>query len=107
MQITISGQHLDLGSSLQEYVNERITKHVNKFFAHAVHSRINFTKEKHLFVCHIVINEGTGDGSISKGDAQGDDPYKAFDLALEKADAQLRNHKTRIKEHHHHENSKE
>ena len=36
MQVLVSGQHLSIGLSLQEYVKERITGSIKKYFDSAV-----------------------------------------------------------------------
>ena len=60
MQVSVSGQHLSIGSSLQEYVKERVTSSIKKYFDHAPSATVHFNKQNHEFFCDIVVNDGTG-----------------------------------------------
>lgn len=100
MQISISGKQIDIGSSLQEHVKDRLEKGVKKYFDRAVNSNVVFSKEAHLFRADILVNEGTGKGFIIKGNSSSDDIYTAFDSALLRIEKQLRKYKNKIKDHH-------
>ncbi len=100
MQITVSGKHLDVGTSLHEYVKNDLSEIVAKYFEHAVSASVIFSKERHLFCANIMVNEGTGNHVIIKADAQDDDIYVAFDKAGEKIKNRLARYKGRIKNHH-------
>jgi ribosomal subunit interface protein len=100
MQIHISGQHLSVGESLSEYSKERINSIVSKYFEQAVSANIHFSKSSYLYVCDLIVNEGTGRHIVIKSSAECDDVYSAFDQALAKLEKQLRKYKTKIKDHH-------
>jgi len=82
MQVSVSGQHLSIGSSLQEYVKERVTSSIKKYFDHAPSATVHFNKQNHEFFCDIVVNDGTGRHVVIKSSASSDDVYFAFDAAL-------------------------
>ena len=88
---------MDVGESLSEYVQERLSESVNKYFDRAVDAKVVFTKESHLFQVNIVVNEGTGTKTVMKSDASATGVYAAFDMSLEKIKKQLRRYKRRIK----------
>jgi ribosomal subunit interface protein len=101
MQIKVSGQHMELGDSFKTHIEESLKKNVKKFFEHAVNANVAMSKDRHhLFSTEIVVNEGTGNGVVIKGNSQDADPYRSFDSAVEKIEKQLRRYKSRIKAHH-------
>jgi len=105
MQIVVSGKHLDVGQSLRDYIMGSVEHNVIKFFedaikAHVTVSKLNNSKQNHLFRVDIIVNEGTGIRVIIKSNAEGFDPYQCFDIAIGKLSAQLRKYKSKIKNHH-------
>lgn len=104
MQISVSGQKIKIGSALQSYVKEHVTKTVTKYFEKAIHTDIVFSKESHKhaesYKAEILVREGTGLINIIKGDAKADNTYTAFEKALAKVEKQLRSYKEKIKNHH-------
>lgn len=100
MQVLVSGKKIDIGTSLQEHVKDRLEKGVKKYFSRALNADVTFSKESHLFRAIILVNEGTGTGVTIKADAKSDDPYAAFDGALSRIEKQLRRYKRRITNHH-------
>lgn len=100
MQIVVSGKHLGIGAALQEYVEAELKNVVTKYFEHAISADVVFTKERYLFRADILVNEGTGTHTLIKSNAEDDEVYAAFDIALAKVEKQLRRYKRRIKDHH-------
>lgn len=100
MQVSVSGQHIDIGTSLHQYVEDSLNKGVKKYFENAVNASVVFTKQHHLFSAQIVVNEGTGSGVIIKAAGQSQDVYAAFEEAVGRIEKQLRRYKGRIKDHH-------
>ncbi len=101
MQISVSGQRMDMGKSLQEYVQDRLTNSIHKYFDHAPAAKVNFTKQNHLFICDILVDDGTGRHTIVKSNDSSEDVYSAFDSALSKIEKQLRKYKSKLKDHSH------
>lgn len=99
MQISISGQHLSIGKALHEYVEDRTTEVVQKYFEHAISANIHFIKENFQYVCNIVINDGVNK-HIIKGNALSDEVYSSFDIAIIKIQKQLRRYKEKIRSNH-------
>lgn len=96
MNIAISGQHIETGSSLQEYVKSKTVDLVNKYFDHAHSVHVHFSKQTHDFTCDVVINDGTGRHTIMKSNAKSHGVYQAYNLALGKVKTQLQKLKTKI-----------
>lgn len=100
MKITVSGQQVNVGAALQTYVQEELEKSVGKYFDRAVKADVKFSKQRHLFITELTVNEGTGTQVFIKSHAEEDEARKSFDQALERIEKQLRRYKRRIKNHH-------
>jgi ribosomal subunit interface protein len=100
MQINISGQHLSIGSSLSEHVNERLNSIVEKYFANAPSAHVHFSKRGSEFCCDIVLHEGTGRRVVIKSNNVSDEIYSTFDIALSKLEKQMRKYRSKLNNHH-------
>ncbi len=100
MQISVSGQHISIGNSLQDYVKSRTTQVAEKYFSTIVSANVRFSKQGFQLVCDIVMNDGTGRHIVLKGNAASDDIYSAFDTALSRLEKQLRKYKSKLKDRH-------
>ncbi len=98
MQIQISGQHMSVGMSLQEYVKNRLLEIVNKYFSDAPAAHVHFAKQSRDFICDIVVNEGTGRHVVIKSEHICDDVYSSFDVAVSKLEKQLRKYKSKLRD---------
>lgn len=104
MQIAVSGQQINIGNALQEYVQETLNKKVKKYFERAVDAKVVFSKQSHLVRADVQVNEGTGQHMAIKGQADETEIYRAFDMAVERITKQLRRYHRRIKDHHRNSN---
>ena len=89
---------MGVGESLEDYIKEHMERHVTKYFDNAINADVNFTKEADKFKVHIIVNEGVKNGITIKSDGFCEDPYGCFNEAMEKASAQLRRYKDKIKD---------
>lgn len=100
MDVKITGQHVDLGDTLRNHIQESLGKTVTKYFDGAISAYVNITKNRHhLFSTEIIVNEGTGNGILIKAEMDDADAHRSYELAREKIDKQLRRYKSRIKDH--------
>ena len=98
MQIKVSGSNMDVGKALTSFVEEHLAKDVTKYFEKAIRAEVHFSKEKHhSFKALVTVNEGVRGGIVVKSNAEAGDPHSCFIEALQKAVAQLRRYKDRIK----------
>lgn len=100
MHISISGQHLNTGESLQQYVTERVEQTVGKYFENAISANIHFTKQHNSYSCELIVNDGTKRHDVVKSAAECDEVYSSFDNALVRLEKQLRKYKSRLKDRH-------
>lgn len=99
MIITVSGKQIKVGESLRSYVEDESTAAITKYFENAISADIFFSKEAHLFVTDIVVNDGTGTQYNYKSQAKEESIYASFDKALDRMEKQLRRYKRKIKDH--------
>lgn len=100
MQIKVSGKQLRVGAALTKHVKDRLEKSIGKYFDRAIDAKVVFSKESHLSCCDIIVNEGTGNGVVIKGQGKSSDIYAAFDESADRIEKQLRRYKRRLKDHH-------
>lgn len=100
MQISVAGKGVDVGESLRTHIEQRLEQGLNKYTDRVTSAHTIISKEAHRFRIDINGNLGTHAGIVVRAQALGDDPYAAFDAALEKIEKQLRRYKRRISNHH-------
>ncbi len=100
MQIEVSGQHISVGESLQEYTKGRVVEIVSKYFENAPSAHVRFSKHGHEFHCDIMVHDGTGRHVVIKNNASADEVYHACDLACSKLEKQMRKYKSKLNGHH-------
>jgi ribosomal subunit interface protein len=106
MQLTVKGQHLDVGDALREHVRENLTNNAGKYFRDPINATVTFTKEKnHRYNVAITIH--VGHGIVLEAEYEGDDPYPAFDEASKRVSRRLGRYKDKLRDHHRHEDKHE
>ncbi len=98
MQIQITGKNLDIGTTLRQHIEEKVSSNVEKYDNRAVSVNVTVEKQKSTFLCECVLHLATGLTLHSKGD--GGDAYSSFDLCLEHLETRLRRYKRRLSNHH-------
>ena len=95
MQITITGQHLDLTDALRSYIEEKFQK-LSRHFANVIDVRVVLSVEKSRQKADASMLVG---GNQFHADAETDDMYAAIDALLDKIDRQVLRHKEKLKDH--------
>lgn len=98
MQVQIAGKNIDLGAALQERIEEGLEAAVTKYFDRATEGNVSMSKEGHLYEAECQVALPSGISLQSSGEA--DDPYAAFENALDKLEKRVRRYKRRLKDHH-------
>lgn len=99
MQIKISGQHFDVGDSLKDHVQAKLTTVSEKYFENPIESNVVFTKEAGYLV-RADVTMHVGRNIIVQAHGEEEDPYQSFDSLLSKLEKQLRRYKDRLRDHH-------
>jgi putative sigma-54 modulation protein len=96
MQINLTGHHLDITTSLRDYVNEKFER-LERHFDHVIDAHVILTVEKlrHKAEAAMVVS-----GSRLFADNVQEDMYAAIDGLVDKLDRQIVRHKEKLKDHH-------
>lgn len=100
MQVKISGVNLNIGSSLEEYIQSNLTTKVEKYFDRSISATVRIAKDAYLYKTSITVNEGVKCGIVINSNASSNDIYSSFDQALSKIAAQLRKYSSKLKSYH-------
>ncbi len=98
MQITVTGQQIDVGDALRGRVEERLSNGVSKYFDHAIDAHVAFSHEGAMFRTQIRVHVGKGLEWESHADET--DIFASFGAAVEHLEKQLRRHKRKLRGHH-------
>jgi putative sigma-54 modulation protein len=103
MQTTLTGHHIDITTSLRDYVNdkmERIERHFDK--VSDIHVILSVEKLRHKAEATLHVNGGN-----VYADAVEEDMYAAIDGLIDKLDRQVKKHKEKASNHHRGNNREE
>ena len=96
MQISVSGQHLEITTSLRDYITskfERLERHFDQVTN--VHAVLSVEKLRQKAEATIHIN-----GATVFANAENEDMYAAIDALADKLDRQIKKHKEKRSDHH-------
>jgi len=96
MQISISGQHLDITESLHNHVSEKVEK-ISRHFDHVTNTNVVLQVEKKRHMAEATINTK---GAMIHASSTSDDMYAAIDSMVDKLDRQVIKHKEKMTDHH-------
>ena len=97
MDIIISGHDMDLGESLESYIEEKLNSAITKYFKNAVSADVKYQKESDgRFKVTIKTNIGS-ENDVFFVDNVDADPRAAFNIAIDKLQTQLRRYHDKIK----------
>ncbi len=97
MQITVTGQQIDVGRALHDHVRERLGDGVDKYFDDAIEGHVAFSREGPRFRTHIQVHVGRGMTWESQADHA--DIHISFNEAVAHIEKQLRRHKRKRRDH--------
>ena len=100
MDIKITGQHIELGQAIQEYIRDRIETHIYKNFDANLHSKVVLSKDEHLFHVGIIAFETCGKKGEIRADAEHEDVHSAVNKCVERVATQLKKARDRANDHH-------
>ena len=97
MNLSVSGQQIEIGEALSAHARQALSAAVAKYFDDAIDGQVHFSREAYLFRADIVVHVGRN--ITMQSHAAAIDPYAAFDAACEHLAKRLRRHKRRLREH--------
>jgi len=98
MHVTVAGKQVETGDALKTHVRDQLAVISQKYFDHAHDAHVTFSKSRSFFVCDI--NLKAGRGLLMRGEGEGADAHRAFDVAAEHLAKRLRRYRRRVNEHH-------
>ena len=101
MQVNLTGHHVDLTSSMRDYVNskmERLERHFD--IVQDIHVVLSVEKLRHKAEATLHVNGGS-----VFADSVEEDMYAAIDALTDKLDRQVKKHKEKMTDHHRSEGS--
>ena len=99
MDISVKGRNLDVGDALKGHVEDHLSSAVTKYFMRAIDASVVFSREGRSLRADISVHPGPR-GMVVQGGSESNDPYAAFNGALERISKQLRRYKRRLNSHH-------
>lgn len=99
MQLSITGKGMDIGSALQEYVEDMLPPAVTKYFDNTTDAQVTFHKEAHEFRADIKVHVSRP--VFVQGSGKGGDAHSAFDEALQHVSKRLRRNKRKLRDQKH------
>lgn len=96
MQINISGHHVELSTSLQDYIRNKM-KRIERHFDHVLDVHVVLGVERQLQKVEATVHVA---GNNLHAESEHDDMYAAIDLLIDKLDRQVRKHKEKLTDPH-------
>ena len=101
MQLNVTGHHIDMTDSLQNYVETKMDK-LERHFDNVTNVHVILSVEKQRHKAEATIHVA---GANIFADSENDDMYVAIDALIDKLDRQVRKHKEKVTDHHRSEGS--
>ena len=95
MQINLSGHHIDVTSSLRDYVTTKLEK-IERHFDHVSNVHVILTVEKLRQKAEATLHLN---GADVFAESEQEDMYAAIDALVDKLDRQVKKHKEKTKNH--------
>lgn len=99
--LRISGKNMDIGVSLRQHVEDRISEAVDKYFDGGFSGHVTVEREGSGFRSECIVHLDTGI-NLQTSARHAADATTSFDLSAEKIEKRLRRYKRKLKDHHAH-----
>ena len=96
MQLNITGHHVDVTDSLQQYVESKLER-LERHFDNVTNVHVILTVEKQRQKAEATVHIS---GADVFADAVNGDMYASIDAMIDKLDRQIKKHKEKVKDHH-------
>jgi len=102
MHVTVAGKQVETGEALQTHVRAGLSAIAKKYFDHALEANVTFRRDAKgqksaFFACDI--NLKAGRNLFMRGEGEGVDAHRAFDVAAEHVAKRLRRYRRRVNDH--------
>jgi len=96
MQLNLTGHHVDITTSMRDYVTNKLER-LERHFDHVTNVHVILSVEKLRQKAEATIHV-TGNNIFAE--CEDEDMYAAIDALVDKLDRQIRKHKEKITDHH-------
>lgn len=96
MDITVSGQQVEITPPLRDYVLEKVGR-IQRHFDHAITADVVLHVEKKRYIAEANVR---AKGAVIHADATSENMYAAVDLLADKLDRQILRHKEKVMDQH-------
>jgi len=96
MQLNVTGHHVDITTSMHDYVSHKLEK-LERYFDHVTNVHVILSVEKLRQKAEATMNISGGN---LFADAEDEDMYAAIDSLVDKLDRQIKKHKEKLTDHH-------
>lgn len=97
MKVKVSGKQMEIGEALPEQVRARVQSAIAKYFDGGAEASVVFSHEGTFYRADCSAHLDSG--ATLKAQGEGEDAYRAFDIALEHLEKQVRRYMRRLKSH--------
>src|SRR3546814_7703994 len=98
MQVTLTGQHIDVGNALRSHVEDVLAATIDKYFGEAIEANVVISREAFRLRADVSIH--IGKGIFVRAHEEADDAYAAFDVAVAHLAKRVRRYKRRLRDYH-------
>ena len=101
MHITVAGKQVETGDALKTHVRDGLGAIAKKYFDHALEANVTFRRDAkgRLGAFNCDINLKAGRNLFVRGEGEGPDAHRAFDVAAEHVAKRLRRYRRRVNDH--------
>jgi len=96
MQLNLTGHHVDITTSMRDYVTNKLER-LERHFDHVTNVHVILSVEKLRQKAEATIHV-TGNNIFAE--CENEDMYAAIDALVDKLDSQIRKHKEKVTDHH-------
>ena len=101
MHITVAGKQVETGDALKTHVRDGLDAIARKYFDHALEANVTFRRDAkgRLGAFNCDINLKAGRNLFVRGEGEGPDAHRAFEVAAEHVAKRLRRYRRRVNDH--------
>ena len=101
MHITVAGKQVETGEALKTHVRDGLGAIAKKYFDHALEANVTFRRDSkgRLGPFNCDINLKAGRNLFVRGEGEGPDAHRAFEVAAEHVAKRLRRYRRRVNDH--------
>ena len=101
MHITVAGKQVETGEALKTHVRDGLGAIAKKYFDHALEANVTFRRDAkgRLGAFNCDINLKAGRNLFVRGEGEGPDAHRAFEVAAEHVAKRLRRYRRKVNDH--------